>query len=106
MQVLNSLGNGFFEKVYENALAKELLDHRMEFDQQVSLSVFYKDKVVGTYTPDFVIGNALITEIKTIDKIAANEIGQVLNYLKATGLKVALILNFKYPKLEWKRVVA
>ena len=103
MDVLNTLGHGFNEKVYENALAVEFDARQIKFSKQPAFQVMYKEKEVGVYVPDF-IANDLIVELKTIDKIGTHEIGQVINYLRATGLKSGLILNFKHAKLEWKRV--
>lgn len=103
MSVLNVLGHGFNEKVYENAFAVQLKKMGIPFQQQQHFDVVYESVVVGYYVPDFIV-NDLIVEIKTIDKIGSNEIGQVLNYLKVTNLKAGIILNFKNSKLEWKRV--
>jgi GxxExxY protein len=105
MTVLNALGHSFSEKVYENALLVELKEKQIPFKQQPPFDVIYKNASVGRYIPDLIVNDELIVEIKTIDKIGPNETGQVLNYLKATGLKVGLILNFKHAKLEWKRVI-
>lgn len=103
VDVLNSLGHGFHEKVYENALEVEFKIRKISFKKQPQFDVVYKEKQIGHYIPDF-IANDLIVELKTIDKIGLNEIGQIINYLKVTGLKSGIILNFKNAKLEWKRV--
>lgn len=103
MDVLNSLGHGFNEKVYENALSVEFDLRKITYKKQPQFDVTYKNNNIGHYIPDF-IASDMIVEIKTVDKIGANEIGQVLNYLKVTGLKSGVILNFKNAKLEWKRV--
>ncbi len=105
MTVLNTMGHGFSEKVYENAFAVELKAPDIPFKQQASFDVFYKEENVGKYIPDFIVNDKIIVEIKTIDRIGDSEKGQVLNYLKVTGLKVGIILNFKNSKLEWQRVV-
>ena len=105
MSVLNALGHGFHEKVYENALAVEFEEQGIEFQKQQNFDVVYKGQNIGHYIPDFVVMNKVIVELKTIDKIGANETGQVINYLKATDLNVGVILNFKHAKLDWKRVV-
>ncbi|MFP4312784.1 MAG: GxxExxY protein [Alphaproteobacteria bacterium] len=105
MSVLNALGHGFSEKVYENALAIELNEQNIRFHQQKQFDVFYKNKNIGVYIPDFVIEDKIIVELKTIQKISDLEKGQVLNYLKVTGLEVGLILNFKNSKLEWQRLI-
>ena len=105
MAVMNVLGHGFLEKVYENALCVEMRLRGVPFQQQPRYEVLYKSEQVGEYVPDLVVADALVVDAKTIDAITDHEIGQVLNYLKITGLRVALILNFKHSKLQWKRVV-
>ena len=105
MAVMNVLGHGFPEKVYENALCVEMRLRGVPFQQQPRYEVLYKNEQVGEYVPDLVVADDLVVDAKTIDAITDHEIGQVLNYLKITGLRVALILNFKHPKLQWKRVV-
>ena len=105
MTVLNNLGHGFHEKIYENALAIEFSDQSLKFQKQPSFDVNYKGQNIGHYIPDFVVMDKIVVELKTIDKIGPNETGQVINYLKATGLKVGVLVNFKHAKLEWKRVV-
>jgi len=105
MTVLNALGHGFSEKIYENAIAVELGEQGILYKKQSSIEIFYKDTSVGCYIPDFIIDDKIVVEIKTIDCIGNNEKGQVLNYLKATNLNVGLILNFKNPKLEWQRII-
>ncbi len=105
MAVMNVLGHGFLEKVYENALCVEMRLRGVPFQQQPRYEVLYKSEQVGEYVPDLVVADALVVDAKTIDAITDHEIGQAINYLKITGLRVALILNFKHPKLQWKRVV-
>lgn len=104
MTVLNTLGHGFNEKVYENALAVELKEKNIPFTIQPQFIVKYKDFAVGTYIPDMIVFNKIVIEMKTIDKITNHEKGQLLNYLKTTRLKVGLVLNFKNSKLEWQRI--
>jgi len=105
MSVLNELGHGFAEKVYENALALEFEGKSISYIKQPHKEVFYKGHSVGVYVPDFVVMDKVIVELKTIEKIGNNEKAQVLNYLKATGLNVGVILNFKHSRLDWQRVV-
>ena len=105
MEVLNVLGHGFLEKVYENALCVEMRLRGISYRQQPRYDVLYKSKRVGEYVPDLIVLDSIVVDTKTIDAITDHEIGQVLNYLKITGLRVALILNFKHSKLQWKRVV-
>lgn len=104
-KVHNTLGAGFLEKVYENAMAIELGSQGIPFEQQKTLQVRYDGAVVGDYTADFVVGSRVILELKTVQAIDSVHEAQLLNYLRATGLEVGLLLNFAKPKLEYKRMV-
>jgi GxxExxY protein len=103
--VLNTLGAGFLEKVYENALAHELRAAGLEVVQQVRLTVRYKDAVVGEYFADLLVEDALLVELKTVKALDEAHRMQCTNYLKATGLPLCLLLNFGGVRLEIKRVV-
>jgi len=105
-EVSNTLGVGFLESVYENALCIELLNQGIEFEQQKPVKVFYKNQLVGNYTADLVIEKKLLVELKVASDIAINHRAQVMNYLKATKLCVALILNFGTSKLGVQRIVS
>ena len=105
MEVLNSLGHGLLEKPYENALVVELGIRKIPFKQQPKFDVIYKDVKVGEYVPDLIVYNEIVVDTKVIEHIGNHEKGQILNYLKITGLKVGLVLNFKRAKLEWARFV-
>lgn len=105
MEVLNGLGHGLLEKPYENALVVEFGLRNIPFQQQSRFDVIYKGVKVGEYVPDLIAFNQIVVDTKAVEKITDLELGQVLNYLKITRLKVGIILNFKRPKLEWKRVV-
>ncbi|MEA3486704.1 MAG: GxxExxY protein [Thermodesulfobacteriota bacterium] len=105
MAVLNELGHGLREKTYERALCVEFQHQGISFQQQHSYPVFYRGEHIDDYIPDLETENRLIVEIKTVDRIINEHIGQVLNYLKITGHEAGLILNFKHAKLEWKKVV-
>lgn len=102
--VSNSLGAGFLEKVYENALAYELRNANLKVEQQKSISVYYNGVVVGDYTADLLIENHLLIELKTVEKLGESHLAQSLNYLKATKLPLCLLINFGNPKVEIKRV--
>ena len=104
MEVLNLLGHGFNEKPYENALVVEFGLRQMAYDQQSKYDVLYKGVRVGEYIPDLIVGRAVVVDATVVDQITDHEIGQMINYLRITGLKVGLIINFKHAKLEWKRV--
>ncbi len=103
--VLNTLGAGFLEKVYENALAHELRAAGLRVLQQFGLTVRYKDVVVGEYFADLLVEDALLVELKTVKALDDAHRMQCTNYLKATGLRLCLLLNFGGPRLEIKRVV-
>jgi GxxExxY protein len=105
MEVLNELGHGLLEKPYENALVVEFGLRGVAFRQQPHFDVLYKGVAVGEYVPDLITHDKLVVDTKVIDRITDHELGQILNYLKVTGLEVGLILNFKRSKLEWKRIV-
>jgi GxxExxY protein len=105
IEIINILGHGLFEKVYENALLVEFSLRNIPCLQQRHFIVKYKDHEVGEYIPDLIVHNEIIVEIKTIDKITNHERGQVINYLRLTGLRLGLILNFKKSKLEWERII-
>ncbi|HOZ46376.1 MAG TPA: GxxExxY protein [Candidatus Hydrogenedentes bacterium] len=105
MEVLNELGHGLLEKPYENALVVEFGLRDILYRQQPRFEVLYKGVNVGDYIPDLVCFDQLVVDAKVIDRITDHEVGQMLNYLKITGLKVGLILNFRRAKLEWRRVV-
>jgi len=104
MEVLNELGHGLLEKPYENALAHEFDLRKIVYEQQPRYEITYKDKVVGEYVPDLIVFKTIVVDTKVIEQIGDHETGQMINYLKITGLHVGLIINFKYPKLKWKRI--
>ena len=105
MAVLNELGHGLREKTYERALCVEFRYRDIQFQQQHIYPVFYRSERIDEYVPDLEVEGRLIVEIKTVEKIIEEHIGQILNYLRITGLQAGVILNFKHPKLEWKKVV-
>jgi GxxExxY protein len=105
MEVLNGLGHGLHEKPYENALIVELRLRGHAYDQQRRFEISYKGTPVGEYIPDLIVRNRVVVDAKVIEQIGDVERGQVLNYLRITGLKVGLILNFRRPRLEWERIV-
>ena len=104
-EVNRVLGGGFLEKVYENALVLELRNQGLKADAQVPISVFYKDEVVGEYLADILVEDKVILELKAVDQLQKVYEAQLLNYLKATGIRVGLLVNFRYPKAEVKRFV-
>ena len=104
-EVLNELGHGLNEKLYENSLVVKFKRCSIAFDQQRRFEVLYKDEHVGEFIPDLIAFGKVVVDTKTIDRITDHERGQMLNYLRITKLSVGLILNFKHAKLEYERVV-
>ncbi len=105
-EVSNVLGAGFLEKVYERALVKELTLRGLKVVPQASFTVSYKGHVVGEYCVDLLVEDRLAVELKCVDRFCNEHMAQCLNYLKASGLKIALLVNFQKPKVEWKRIVS
>jgi GxxExxY protein len=104
-RVSNALGAGFLEKVYENALAFELRRAGLGVRQQEELKVYYDCQVVGEYVADLVVGGVVLVELKAVRALDEIHKAQCLNYLKATGLKVCLLLNFGTPRVQVQRIV-
>jgi len=103
-QVLNTLGAGFLEKVYENALAHELRKFGLAIVQQQGITVMYDGVVVGQYNVDLLVDETVIVELKAIKSLDTAHTAQCINYLKATGLHLCLLLNFGKPRLEIQRI--
>ena len=103
--VSNVLGAGFLEKVYENALMHELRKACLAVEQQKDIVVTYDSVVVGQYTADLMVGNAVIVELKAVKAFDEVHYAQCLNYLHATGMKICLLLNFGMPRLQVKRFI-
>ena len=107
MEVYNTLGSGFLEPVYQEALEIELIDRHISFTAQQELPIFYKGRrLKRIYLADLVVLGKVIVELKALDRLTSREESQLLNYLKATGLEVGVLLNFgSHRKLEWNRMV-
>ena len=105
LEVSNALGHGFLEAVYQKALMHELRQRGLSVHERASFRVHYKDQDVGCYYADLVVERSVIVELKTVQKLAPPHVGQVINYLKASGLTIGLLFNFGSPRLEWRRVV-
>ena len=103
--VLNELGHGFHERIYENSLIVLFKQNAIAFDQQRRFPLFFREVEVGEFIPDLIAFGSVIVDAKVIDRITDRERGQTLNYLRIAKLRVGLILNFKNPRLEWERVV-
>jgi GxxExxY protein len=104
-KVGNTLGVGFLERVYENALVHELGKTGLRVEQQKPLQVWYDGIVVGNYEADLLVEEAVIVELKAVTALDSRHFAQCMNYLKATRLTLGLIINFGNPKVEVKRVV-
>ena len=105
LKVQHTLGVGFLEKVYENALAHELRSSGLKVAQQACFKVLYHDVVVGEYFADLLVEDALMVELKAVRSLDDAHRMQCANYLKATGMHLCRLLNFGKPRLEIKRVV-
>ena len=103
--VSNALGNGFLEKVYENALAHELRKAALRVSQQHGIKVLYDGIVVGEYVADLFVEGRVLVELKAVRALDNVHMAQCLNYLKATGLPVCLLINFGRSRVEVKRIV-
>jgi GxxExxY protein len=105
MEVHSQLGCGFVESVYEEAIAVEFNLRRIKYERQKTLDVFYKGVKVKQFICDFLINGQVLVELKAIKNLTDIEMAQVLNYLKATGLKIGLLFNFGAKSLEYKRII-
>jgi GxxExxY protein len=105
MQVHSELGYGFLEKVYENALMIALTENSVRAEQQFPIKVYFHGQIVGEYIADILVEESIILELKSQPNISDIHKSQTLNYLKATGLKLGLLLNFGKRKLEYERLV-
>ena len=104
-EVSNTLGAGFLEKVYERALLRELALRGIRAVAQASFAVNYKGQSVGEYFADILVDDALVLELKCVERLASEHMAQCLNYLRASGRRVCLLVNFQKPKVGWKRIV-
>jgi GxxExxY protein len=104
-EVSNTLGAGFLEKVYARALMHELKLRGMRAVPEVSFSVAYKGQRVGQYFADSVVEDVVVVELKCVEHLSAEHMAQCLNYLRASGKELCLLLNFQRPTVEWKRIV-
>ncbi len=105
LEIINGIGHGLHEKPYENSLAVEFRYRGIPFEQQRSFPVVWRDTQVGEFIPDLITYGKIVVDTKTIERITDIERGQMLNYLRITGLPVGLIINFKKPTLEWERII-
>ncbi len=104
-EVSNVLGAGFLEKVYQRALLVELRLNGLAARSEVPCRVAYKGRCVGDYIADVVVEDRVVIQLKCVDSLGRHHMAQCINYLKASGLTVALLVNFQRSKVEWMRVV-
>jgi len=106
MEVHRELGHGFLEAIYHEAFALELSHRNIPFESESLLSITYKGKPLKkTYTADFICYDKILIEIKALSAMTSDHFSQTLNYLKATGIKVGLIINFGTPSLTYRRLI-
>ncbi|HEX3098016.1 MAG TPA: GxxExxY protein [Usitatibacter sp.] len=104
-KVSSLLGCGFLEKVYENALAVELRSRALSVTQQSAITIRYEEAVVGEYFADIVVDDRLIVELKTVKAFDPIHEAQCINYLRASGLHLCLLMNFARPRLDVRRII-
>jgi GxxExxY protein len=104
-EVNKILGYGFLEKVYENALLIEMKQRGLDVQSQAPITARYKGEVVGEYIADLLVEKKVIIELKTVDKIDKIHEAQLMHYLKANNIPIGLLVNFKHPKAEIKRII-
>jgi len=105
MEVHSNLGPGFLESVYEEALAIEFDLRKVRYERQIGIDVFYKGLLAKQFVCDFLVGEKVLVELKALKAITGVEDAQILNYLRATGLEVGLLINFGEQSLKYKRLV-
>lgn len=104
-KVSNTLGTGFLESVYENALVIEVKKSDLKVEQQKPIEVLYESEIVGNFFADLLVEDKILVELKTARNLDSIHTAQCLNYLRATNLKICLLINFGKPKVEIKRIV-
>lgn len=105
MKVLNTLKPGLDEKAYENAMAIELRKRGLRVEQQKRFNVYYEGELVDTLVPDLIITDQVVVDPKVTEDFTPTHLAQMTGYLAITGLRLALLFNFKHVDLRWKRVV-
>ena len=103
-EVINELGSGFLESVYQNALMIALREKGLHAEASYPITVSFHEQVIGNYIADILVEGKIILELKSVSALTAIHQAQLINYLKATGIQVGLLINFGNPKLEIKRL--
>ena len=106
LEVSNTLGAGFLEKVYERGLLRELGLRGIQATGQASFAIDYKGQHIGEYYSDILVEGVLVIELKCVERLANEHTAQCLNYLRASGRSGCLLVNFQKPKAEWRRIVS
>lgn len=104
-EVANTLGHGFLEAVYRNALRDEIELRGLAVESEKQYPVFYKGNQVGTYYADLVVAETVVVELKSVETLARDHVAQVINYLRASRLPVGLLLNFGTSRIQVRRVL-
>ena len=105
LEVSNTLGAGFLEKVYQRALLRELGLRGILATAEASFAISYKGQHIGEYYADILVEDVLVVELKCVERLANEHTAQCLNYLRASGRSVCLLVNFQRPRAEWRRIV-
>ena len=105
MEVHSILGSGFLEAVYQTALEKELRLRGIPFERKVKLPVLYKGDLIGEYEADIIVDGKIIVEIKSVSRLTSAHDAQAIHYLAATGLQLAILINFGESSLQSRRVI-
>ena len=104
-EVHKELGPGFLESVYEKALVEELLSKGLKVETQKSINLTYKDKKIGLHRLDLVVESKVVVELKTVERFSIHHKAQLTSYLKASGYKLGILVNFSRSKVEYQRVL-
>ena len=104
-RVANTLGCGFLERVYENALSLEMKSAGLSVKQQSPVRVHYRDQIVGEYIADLLVEECVLVELKAVKALDEVHMAQCMNYLRATGLKICLLINFGRPKVQIRHII-
>jgi GxxExxY protein len=104
-EVHKTLGPGFLESVYEKALIEEFTKKALKVETQKVIDVIYKGKKIGVHRLDLVVENKVVVELKTVERFSTCHTAQLLSYLKASGHKLGILVNFSKTKVEYRRVV-
>ena len=102
--MLNELGAGFLESVYEKALALVLIEKGLKVEAQKAIKVIFRNKVVGDFYADLLVNDKVLVELKTVKNLIPAHEAQVINYLKATGIEVGILVNFGNPTMDYRRL--